>query len=476
MSKRTKIIATIGPASSSPTIIARLIRAGMDAARLNFSHGERRDHTWRIQLIRNEAEKAGKQIAIIQDLQGPKLRVGVMQNDAVPLKRGDVLTLTAKKVVGTADMVSVTYPRLTKDLKTGDVVLLDDGRLELRVTRKDAHCLTCKVVRGGVLRSHKGVNLPGTRLSLPSLSRKDKDDLRFGVKQKVDYIALSFVRTAQDILLTRKFVRSLGANIPIIAKIEKPEAIQNLDEIICAADGIMVARGDLGVEMSPEQVPLLQKKIIEACHWEEKPVITATQMLESMIENPLPTRAETSDVANAILDGTDCVMLSGETAMGKYPVQAVSAMARIALQVETSVNPWPPDEDVSGPDESVAHAACRAAEEQQAQAVVTFTQSGSTALLVSKHRPRMSIIAPTPFEHIARRMSLYWGVKPVVLRPKKTTDDMIAGVEQIMLKKKLAKEHDVIVITAGVPIGVAGSTNMMKIHRVGEVKGLESKK
>jgi pyruvate kinase len=476
MSKRTKIIATIGPASSSPTIIARLIRAGMDAARLNFSHGERRDHTWRIQLIRNEAEKAGKQIAIIQDLQGPKLRVGVMQNDAVPLKRGDLLTLTTKKVIGTADMVSVTYPRLTKDLKTGDVVLLDDGRLELRVTRKDAHCLTCRVVHGGVLKSHKGVNLPGARLSLPSLSRKDKDDLRFGVKQKVDYIALSFVRTAQDILLTRKFVHSLGANIPIIAKIEKPEAIQNLDEIICAADGIMVARGDLGVEMSPEQVPLLQKKIIEACHWAEKPVITATQMLESMIENPLPTRAETSDVANAILDGTDCVMLSGETAMGKYPVPAVSTMARIALQVESSVNPWPPDTDVSGPDESVAHAACRAAEEQQAQAVVTFTQSGSTALLVSKHRPRMSIIAPTPFEHIARRMSLYWGVKPVVLRPKKTTDDMIASVEQIMLKKKLAKEHDIIVITAGVPIGVAGSTNMMKIHRVGETKGLESKK
>ena len=223
-------------------------------------------------------------------------------------------------------------------------------------------------------------------------------------------------------------------------------------------------------------MPLLQKKIIEACHWAEKPVITATQMLESMIENPQPTRAETSDVANAILDGTDCVMLSGETAMGKYPVQAVEVMARIALQAETSVNPWPPDDDVSGPDESVAHAACRAAEEQQAQAIVTFTQSGSTALLVSKHRPRMSIIAPTPFEHVARKMSLYWGVTPVILKAKRTTDDMIASVEQIMLKKKLAKQHDLIVITAGVPIGVAGSTNMMKIHRVGEAKRLESKK
>ena len=476
MSKRTKIIATIGPASSSSTIIARLIRAGMDAARLNFSHGDRRDHTWRIQLIRNEAAKAGKQIAIIQDLQGPKLRVGAMQNDAVPLKRGDMLTLTTKKVIGTADLVSVTYPRLTKDLKAGDIVLLDDGRLELRVARKDAHGLTCKVIRGGVLKSHKGVNLPGARLSLPSLSRKDKDDLKFGVKQGVDYIALSFVRTAQDILLTRKFVHSLGANIPLIAKIEKPEAIQNLDEIICASDGIMVARGDLGVEMSSEQVPLLQKKIIEACKWAEKPVITATQMLESMIENPQPTRAEASDVANAILDGTDCVMLSGETAMGKHPVQSVSVMTRIAMQIETSLNPWPPDVHISGQDESVAHAACRAAEEQHAQAIVTFTQSGSTALLVSKHRPRMSIIAPTPFDNVARRTSLYWGVTPVILRPKKTTDDMISSVEQLMLKKKLAKPHDLIVITAGVPIGVAGSTNMMKIHRVGEVKGLESKK
>ena len=476
MSKRTKIIATIGPASSSSTIIARLIRAGMDAARLNFSHGDRRDHTWRIQLIRNEAAKAGKQIAIIQDLQGPKLRVGAMQNDAVPLKRGDMLTLTTKKVIGTADLVSVTYPRLTKDLKAGDIVLLDDGRLELRVARKDAHGLTCKVIRGGVLKSHKGVNLPGARLSLPSLSRKDKDDLKFGVKQGVDYIALSFVRTAQDILLTRKFVHSLGANIPLIAKIEKPEAIQNLDEIICASDGIMVARGDLGVEMSSEQVPLLQKKIIEACKWAEKPVITATQMLESMIENPQPTRAEASDVANAILDGTDCVMLSGETAMGNYPVQAVEVMARFAVQTETSLNPWPPDVHISGPDESVAHAACRAAEEQQAHAIVTFTQSGSTALLVSKHRPRMSIIAPTPFDLVARKMSLYWGVTPILLKTKRTTDDMIASVERAMIFRNLARQHDLIVITAGVPVGVAGSTNMMKIHRVGEVKGLESRK
>jgi len=473
MTKRTKIIATIGPTSSSAAVIAKLIRAGMDVARLNFSHGDWNGHARQVKLIRSEAAKAGKQIAIMQDLQGPKLRVGALQNDVVTLKRGDCLTLTTRRITGTSSLMSVTYPRLAKDLNRGDRLLLDDGKLELRVIRKVARGLTCKVLRGGTLKSHKGINLPGTRLSLPSLSKKDKADIRFGVKQGVDYIALSFVRTADDILRTRRFIHSLNADIPIIAKIEKPEAIMNLRAIICAANGIMVARGDLGVEMSPEKVPLLQKKIIEACHWEEKPVITATQMLESMIENPQPTRAETSDVANAILDGTDCVMLSGETAMGKYPVQAVSAMARIALQAETSVNPWPPDTGVSGPDESVAHAACRAAEEQQAQAIVTFTQSGSTALLVSKHRPRMSIIAPTPFEHIARRMSLYWGVQPVILRPKKTTDHMIASVEQIMLNKKLAKEHDLIVISAGVPIGVAGSTNLMKIHRVGEIKGLE---
>ena len=473
MTKRTKIIATIGPAVSSSATIAKLIRAGMDAARLNFSHGDRKDHTLRFKLIRQEAAKAGRHIAIIQDLQGPKLRVGAMRNDAVPLKRGETITLTTKKVMGTSSLASVTYPRLTKDLKIGDVILLDDGRLELRVTKRSANALSCRIVRGGILKSHKGVNLPGAQLSLPSLSKKDKEDLRFGVQQGVDYIALSFVRTANDVIQTRTFIQSLGASIPIIAKIEKPEAIQNLDEIIRASDGIMVARGDLGVEMSPERVPLLQKRIIEACHWAEKPVITATQMLESMIENPQPTRAETSDVANAILDGTDCVMLSGETAMGKYPVQAVSVMARIALQAETSVNPWPPDEDVTGPDESVAHAACRAAEEQHARAIVTFTQSGSTALMVSKHRPRMHIISPTPFERVARKVSLYWGVTPVILNKKKSTDDMITSVERIMLKKKLAKPHDVIVITAGVPIGVAGSTNMMKIHRVGELKGLE---
>jgi pyruvate kinase len=475
MPKRTKIIATIGPAASSSTTIAKLIRAGMDAARLNFSHGDWNDHTSRIRLIRQEADKAGKQIAIIQDLQGPKLRVGIMKDDAVTLKRGDAISLITRKVLGTNQAIPVTYPRLESDLKTGDIVLLDDGRLELKVIKKSRGDLRCKVVRGGVLRSHKGVNLPGVNLSLPSLTHKDKADLRFGIAQGVDYIALSFVRTANDISATRLFLKAHGADIPIIAKIERAEAIQNLNEIIDTADGIMVARGDLGVEMSPEQVPLLQKKIIEACNKAERPVITATQMLESMIENPQPTRAEASDVANAILDGTDCVMLSGETAMGKYPIQAVEVMARIAMQAETSLSPIPPDSDISGPDESVAHAACRAAEEQQAQAIVTFTQSGSTALLVSKHRPKMRIIAPTPFELVARKMSLYWGVTPIILKTKRTTDHMIASVERAMHFGRLVRRHDLIVITAGVPIGVAGSTNMMKIHRVGEVKGLESR-
>ena len=474
MPKRTKIIATIGPASSSPAVIAKLIHAGMDAARLNFSHGERKDHITRIRLIRQASISVGKPIAIIQDLQGPKLRVGNMQNDGVALKRGAIVTLTAKKVVGTSSLISITYSRLAKDLRPGDTVLFDDGRLELRVLRRSGSGLQCKVIRGGTLKSHKGVNLPGANLTLPSLSPKDRQDILFGIGRGVDYIALSFVRSASDIEATRSFIRKAGADIPIIAKIEKPEAIRNLDEIIQAADGIMVARGDLGVEMSPEQVPLLQKLIIRACNDAEKPVITATQMLESMIENPQPTRAEASDVANAILDGTDCVMLSGETAVGKHPVQAISVMARIAVQAETSLEPIPPDKHIGGLDESVAHAACRAAAEQHVRAIVTFTQSGSTALLVSKHRPAADIIAPTPFERVARKVSLYWGVIPVILKTKKTTDDMIRSVEAIMLEKDLARKRDLIVITAGVPIGVAGSTNMMKIHRVGELKGLEA--
>ncbi len=475
MLKRTKIIATIGPASGSPQLIAKLIHAGMDAARLNFSHGDRKDHVRRIKYVRAEAARAGKQIAIIQDLQGPKLRVGAVRNDAITLRRGGTVTVTPRKLLGTDDIISVTYSRLARDLKNGDIILLDDGRLELKVVQKTGAGLRCRVVSGGVLRSHKGVNLPGAKLSLPSLSSKDREDLRFGIAQGVDYIALSFVRSAEDINRTRRFIRALGADTPIIAKIEKPEAVLNLDEIIAASNGIMVARGDLGVEMSPENVPLLQKKIIEACHWAEKPVITATQMLESMIENPQPTRAETSDVANAILDGTDCVMLSGETAVGRYPVQAVEFMARIATRAETSVNPWPPGEDVSGPDESVAHAACRAAEEQCVRAIVTFTQSGSTALLVSKHRPRALIVAATPFEKVSRLLSLYWGVTPVVVKARRTTDDLIAGVEHAMLRRKLVKPGELIVITAGVPVGVAGSTNMMKIHHAGEIRSLEKR-
>jgi pyruvate kinase len=474
MSKRTKIIATIGPASSSPSVIAKLIRAGMDAARLNFSHGDREDHRNRIRLIRQQAKKAGRHIAIIQDLQGPKLRVGDMQNDGVTLRRGETVTLTTRKVLGTSQLVSVSYPRLAKDLRAGDRVLFDDGRLEARVVRKGGDGVQCRVVRGGVLKSHKGINLPGARLSLPSLSTKDRQDLRFGIEQGVDYVALSFVRTAKDIEATRAFLERNGAAIPVIAKIEKPEALDNLDGIIGAADGIMVARGDLGVEMSPEQVPLLQKLIIRSCNEAEKPVITATQMLESMIGSPQPTRAEASDVANAILDGTDCVMLSGETAVGRYPVQAVEVMVRIARQAETSLDPLPPDRHIGGMDESVAHAACRAAAEQRARAIVTFTQSGGTALLVSKHRPAADIIAPTPFERVARKAALYWGVIPVILKAKRTTDDMIRSVEAIMLEKDLAGKRDVIVITAGVPIGVAGSTNMMKLHRVGELKGLEA--
>ena len=468
MTKRTKIIATIGPATSSAAAIAKLIRAGMDVVRLNFSHGDHKDHANRIRLVRREAEKAGKQIAIVQDLQGPKLRVGMMQNDAVTLKRGDEVTLTTRKAISTADKIYVNYPHLVKDVKPGDAILLDDGRLELKALKKSGGELLCKIIRGGALKSNKGINLPGVKLSLPSLTPKDREDLVFGINHAVDYVALSFVRTAEDITYTKRFIAKNNADIPVIAKIEKPDAVRNLEDIIGAADGVMVARGDLGVEMSPEQVPLLQKKIIAACNEAEKPVITATQMLESMIENSQPTRAEASDVANAILDGTDGLMLSGETAVGKYAAQAVAVMVRIARQAETAIASRPPDMDISAVGESVAHAACRAAEEQKARAIVTFTQSGTTALLVSKHRPAVPIVAATPSEKIGRRISLYWGVTPIILQTEKTTDNMIASVERAMLRKKLVKARDLIVITAGVPIGVAGSTNMMNIHRVGK--------
>ena len=473
MTKRTKIIATIGPASSSPAVVGKLIRAGMDAARLNFSHGERSDHRKRIRLIRQEAARAGREIAIIQDLQGPKLRVGKMENDSIMLRRGSELRITTRAVIGTKELISVNYRPLTKDVKAGDRVLLDDGGLELKVLGKDAKGLRCKVVRGGVLRSNKGVILPGTSISLPSITTKDRSDLLFGISQRVDYIALSFVRSAADVEATRRFLRRQGADIPIIAKIEKPDAIRNLEAIINAADGIMVARGDLGVEMSPEEVPLLQKWIIEECNAAEKPVITATQMLESMIANPQPTRAEASDVANAILDGTDCVMLSGETAVGGYPVQAVEVMTRIAEHADGAISPRDSDNRIDNISESMAHAACRTAEEQQAKAIVTFTQSGSTALLVSKHRPSVPVYAATPFDIVARKISLYWGVVPIILRTKNTTDDMIAAVERAMLARKLVKAGDLIVITAGVPVGVPGSTNMIKAHRVGASKSLE---
>ncbi len=474
MQKRTKIIATIGPASSSSEVVAKLIYAGMDAARLNFSHGDRDDHVKSICRIREEAAKVGKHIAIIQDLQGPKLRVGKMKNNGILLKAGELISLTTKKIVGTDSLISVAYPRLSNDLKIGDTVLLDDGRLELKVVKKNTVGIRCKIVRGGILKSKKGVNLLGAHLTLPPLSRKDREDLIFGIQMGVDYVALSFVRTADDVLHARRFIKSRKADIPIITKIEKKEAIQNLDEIIRVSDAVMVARGDLGVEMQPEQVPLLQKRIIRACNEAEIPVITATQMLESMIENPQPTRAEASDVANAIIDGSDCVMLSGESAVGRYPAQSVAFMTKIAAQADKSLSSRTPDKNVFGTGESMAHAACRAAAELQAQAIVTFTHTGSTALLVSKHKPAVPIIAATPFTHVARKISLYWGVTPIILNSEKTTDHMIAAVEYAMLERKMIKKNDMTVLTAGVPIGVAGATNMIKIHRVGELQSLET--
>lgn len=467
MIRRTRIIATLGPATDGSGILADLIRAGMDAARFNFSHGSHEEHHRRIVLLRREAARAGKQIALIQDLQGPKIRLGELPDEGVPIRRGQEITLTARELTGTQETVTVRHERLARDVNVGNRILIDDGRIELRVLKKTGGDCRCRVVSGGILKSRKGVNFPDTKLSLPSLTAKDHRDIQFGISEGFDYVALSFVRSANDIRQIRKYLRRHGASTPIIAKIEKPEAIANLDPIIAESDAIMVARGDLGVEMSPEKVPLLQKQIINHCNRIGKPVITATQMLESMIEKSQPTRAEASDVANAILDGSDCVMLSGETAAGKYPVASVRVMARIALQTEKSSRRAKHELPVRGIEESVAQAACRVAEQLKARAVAAFTRSGATATLVSKHRPGTMLIAATPDEAIMRRLALYYGITPILMDIEKTTDDMIDSLCRLLLQKRMVRKQDLIVITAGAPIGEKSTTNMMRVQRIG---------
>jgi len=470
--RKTKIIATLGPASSSEAIIEKLIKSGVDVFRLNFSHGDHSSHLGAIKKVRAIAKNLKKPVAILQDLQGPKIRVGKLKNsEPIYLKQGHTVKITTKDVLGSGSVIPITYKNLHKDVSIGDTILLDDGLMSLRVIEKANKDIICRVLTGGYLKEHKGINLPNVDVSVPSLTRKDREDLQFGLSNGVDYVALSFVRKPQDIIDLKRLMKKNGRTVPIIAKIEKPQAVKRIDEIITVSDGVMIARGDLGVEMSTQVVPILQKQIIAKVNDAGKIVITATQMLESMMNNPTPTRAEASDVANAIFDGTDVLMLSGETAQGKYPVEAVKTMVKIAEESEQSPFRIKHREQFDENDDSsvkaIANSVWYAAKESKAKAIVVFTLSGSTALLIAKQRPEAEIIALTPLEEAYHKMALYWGVKPLMSKFGDNTDKMIKKGEELILRKGFLKRGDKVVVVAGKTYSV-GSTNMMKIYKLSE--------
>ncbi|NJL43507.1 MAG: pyruvate kinase [Pseudanabaena sp. SU_2_4] len=466
---RTKIVATIGPASNSPDAIRQLIQAGMSVARLNFSHGSYDDRARTVRLLREISLELDAPIAILQDLQGPKVRVGQLQNGAIALQEGENISLVPlDRFTGAINTVPIDYPFLAEESQVGTRILLDDGLLELRIEAIADPTVNCQVVRGGMLKSRKGVNLPSLDLRLPSLTEKDKQDLDFGLAQGVDWVSLSFVRRAQDIKDLKAVLATKGAeNMPVIAKIEKPQAVEHLDAILNECDGVMVARGDLGVEMSPEKVPILQKQIIRACNLRGLPVITATQMLDSMIHNPRPTRAEASDVANAIIDGTDAVMLSGESAVGSFPVQAVEMMVRIATEVERNIqfpNLPPFQTDTTA---AISEALNIIDRILKLRCIAAFTMTGSTARLVAAERPKSPIIAFTPNLSTCRRLNLSWGVTPVLVQD--TTSSMetyVEAIESYLLAHNLAVPSDTILILGGSPIQSDGGTNFLKIHTI----------
>jgi len=473
---RTKIVCTLGPASGDEASIRAFVEAGMAVARINFSHGTYEEHARRIETVRRVAGELGRPVAILADLQGPKLRVGALPEEGVPLTRGATVTLVDQASSTHPAAIPVPHPEVIRDLKPGDRMLLDDGLLELQVLECLQGGALARVVTGGRLLSRKGISLPHTSLQMPSVTDKDKADASFALGQKVDYFALSFVRCAGDVENLRAWIRQQGGDTPIIAKIEKPEALGCVDEIVAASAGLMVARGDLGVEAPPEDLPIAQKRIIRACNQACKPVITATQMLDSMIRNPRPTRAEASDVANAILDGSDAIMLSGETAMGQYPVEAVRMMARIAEVTERSM----PYQDwlqqafssrSSSVTDALSQVACEIAAELDARAIIASTMTGGTAQQVACHRPATPILAPTPSPATYRQLALVWGVEPLQVDDFVDTDTMIRTVIEGARATGRVQDGDLVVITAGVPVGGMGLTNMLKVHRVGEEKG-----
>ena len=467
---RAKIVCTLGPASSTPEKIGELIDAGMSVARLNFSHGTHDDHARMLQIVRSEAERRGKAIATLLDLQGPKIRVGKIANGQIELRPGAELTITTENIVGDEKRVSTTYQGLPRDVKAGDHILLDDGYLSLAVTAVVDREVRTVVITGGILKNNKGINLPGVDVSAPALSEKDRTDIGFALRYGVDYVALSFVRRPEDVLEAKRLLTVDGVSIPVISKIEKPEALERLGDIIDASDGIMVARGDLGVELGPEKVPLWQKRIIEETNKRGKIVITATQMLESMINQPRPTRAEASDVANAVLDATDALMLSGETASGQYPVEAVKTMARIIDEIEHSAyyraNVEVQVLQLAVPANAIAHAAMTAARAMKLKTIVAVSESGGAARLVSEYRPDSNIVCLTTNEVSFRRLALIWGVTPVLISPAATTEELIDRVEATMIERNLALPGENILITMAVPVGSGMQTNILKIHQI----------
>jgi len=463
--RRTKIVCTIGPATRSKTMIEALIRAGMDVARLNFSHGLREEHGEVIRTVREISRRLDRPIAILQDLSGPKIRTGLLKGGGqIALHEGSEITISTLPIEGDSSMIATNYPALANDVRPGDPILLADGLMELRVLASDGISIRCRVVHGGMLGERKGMNLPGVKLSTPAVTEKDEADLEFGLAHGVDYVALSFVRQAEDLLQLRRLIGERQADVPLIAKIEKPEAVQNLEAILQACDGVMVARGDLGVEMSPERVPVLQKQIIEAANRKGALVITATQMLESMVGNPRPTRAEASDVANAILDGTDAVMLSAETSIGQFPAEAVEMMSRIAIEAETSGRACAPAEHPRGGyPHAIAHAAKSIARELDLKAICAFTQSGMTARLVSKERPDAPVLAFTHNARVYNRAALYWGVSPLLVDFAGDPESLFHCVERELRARGTASSKDAVVVLGGMPISAKGATNFLRL-------------
>lgn len=470
--RRTKIVCTIGPASEKVDTLCQLIESGMNVARLNFSHGSHEEHATRINNIREAAKITGKQVAIMLDTQGPEIRTGLLEEGKILLEPGQQVTLTTDEILGNKDKIHINYKGLTQDVQRDNIILLDDGLIALKVLEVSGANVFCEILNGGELSNRKGVNIPGVNVSLPAITEKDIADIKFGVEQGLDFIAASFIRSANDALEIRKVLEDLNSDINIIAKIENQQGVNNVDEIIMVTDGLMVARGDLGVEIPAEDVPLVQKSLIEKCNCAGKPVITATQMLDSMIRNPRPTRAEASDVANAILDGTDAIMLSGETAAGKYPIEAVKTMVRIAIKAETAIKYEKITRSskfvrTTTPD-AISHATCATAEDLKAAAIITATESGSTARMVSKYRPKPQIIAVTPSKAVQKRLLLVWGVEPLYAPKVEGTDAMVNQAIEVSLEENLIKNGDLVAITTGVPVGIPGTTNLLRVEVVGQ--------